>query len=563
MPDMKFNCVGCGAEIHADAAMIGRIVQCPGCRHAVKVPRDLVRKGTVLGDYVLERLLGRGGMGEVWLATQSSVGRKVALKILSPALSGNEEFTARFLNEIKMTAKLDHPGIVSAYEAGCDGGFYFLATSYVEGVTLEAKIAETKGLREKEALEIARKVAEALRYAWERHRMLHRDVKPSNIMLDKAGGVKLMDMGISKSVKDRSSITITGAILGTPSYMSPEQARGEKELDCRTDIYSLGASLYHMLTGKLPYGETNAMATFARVLLDQATSIRKFNPRISPACESLVKRMMAKDKARRHRDWQELLAELGGLLDGGIPLPIQEKIDSLKERSAVRARRSKTFWISVAVAALFIVLLLVLVSTRRARASAAEGDSIEVVEIGHGLPDLDGMEKDLKVGRLAPPAESVAQVKSLDSEPKKSGPTPATAAEEPGKSSGNGEPQGKVAGPLETDSVKRHPEFAGNIIHRHLSEKLGFTEEEIKSSAPVILAYLKELKKLKDEKPSGGRKLGEIKKRLDQIAADTQKKAEAVLDKDKAEKLVQFLEDKRKQLSRPGMMRGGSAKPGR
>ena len=270
MTELTFNCSYCGVKIEADSTLAGKIIQCPKCSHAVKVSEGLMREGMVLGGYTLEKLLGKGGMGEVWLATQTSMGRKVGLKILAHGLSKDPEFIARFNQEMKLVAKLDHPGIVSAYEAGYDKGFYFLATSYVNGATLEAKIDSGKIFSEKEALPIAGKVAGALKYAWDKHRILHRDIKPANIMVDDTGDVKLMDMGISKSLVEDNSITMTGSILGTPYYMSSEQAKADKDIDHRADIYSLGATLYHMLTGSLPYNATTSMGVLARMISEKS-----------------------------------------------------------------------------------------------------------------------------------------------------------------------------------------------------------------------------------------------------------------------------------------------------
>ena len=299
MTDIIFACNHCGMEISSGGNPAGGIVRCPQCGNAITIPQKLISQGMTIGDYSMESLLGSGGMGEVWLANQKSLGRKAAVKILYPKFSGNSEFVARFIREMKLVGLLDHPNIVRAYEAGYDKGFYFLATFYVKGKTLESILNDRKFFDEKAALEIVAKVAEALKYAWTKHSILHRDIKPANIMIDDEGTVKLVDMGISKDLGKASSLTMTGVVLGTPSYMSPEQAMSEKNIDHRSDIYSLGATLYHMMTGVVPYQATNAMGIIARHISESLPSPRKINPAISPGAEALLNKMMAKDKRGR------------------------------------------------------------------------------------------------------------------------------------------------------------------------------------------------------------------------------------------------------------------------
>jgi serine/threonine-protein kinase len=326
-------------EISSGGNPAGGIVRCPQCGNAITTPQKLILQGMTIGDYSLESLLGAGGMGEVWLANQKSLGRKAAVKILSQKFSGNSEFIARFIREMKLVGLLDHPNIVRAYEAGYDKGFYFLATFYVKGKTLESIQNDGKIFDEKAALEIVAKVAEALKYAWTKHSVLHRDIKPANIMIDDEGAVKLVDMGISKTLGKSDSLTMTGVILGTPSYMSPEQAMSEKNIDHRSDIYSLGATLYHMMTGVVPYQATNAMGIIARHISESLPSPRKINPAISPGAEALLNKMMAKDKHGRQETWDELIEDIKAVLGGALPSKVEKEKENLilKNNAAIKA----------------------------------------------------------------------------------------------------------------------------------------------------------------------------------------------------------------------------------
>ena len=253
MAEITFTCPHCKAEMETDENFAGDMAQCPSCNNTIMIPMAGIKEGMTIGGFLIERRLGMGGMGEVWLAHQTAMDRKVALKILSPALTGSPGFVTRFMAEVKMSAKLEHPNIVTAHDAGVEDGIYYLAMTYVDGVELDDRLSIDKTIPEQEALKIVRNIAEALKYSWDEFKILHRDIKPSNIMLDGRGNAKLMDMGISKSMSENRDLTMTGMIIGTPYYMSPEQARADSELDSRSDIYALGATLYHMVSGEVPY----------------------------------------------------------------------------------------------------------------------------------------------------------------------------------------------------------------------------------------------------------------------------------------------------------------------
>lgn len=200
--------------------------------------------------YRILRPIGEGGMASVFLAVQESLDREVALKVMSPVLAANAEFAGRFVVEGKITARLQHPNLVTVHDIGSHGGIYYLAAEYIPGGTLKERIADG-GLSVAHVLDIATDIAQGLDFAHEKG-FVHRDVKPGNVLFRKDGRVVLADFGIAKAMDGSNSSTVAGSSIGTPDYMSPEQARGEP-VDGRSDLYSLGTVLYEMLVGSPPY----------------------------------------------------------------------------------------------------------------------------------------------------------------------------------------------------------------------------------------------------------------------------------------------------------------------
>lgn len=319
MAEFVFNCPECKAEIEADDSWAGGTAQCPGCNKTIMIPMPGIRAGMIISGFKILERLGSGGMGEVWLAEQTAMERKVALKILSPALTNNQDFVDRFMAEVKMSAKLHHPNIVTAFDAGNENGIYYLAISYVDGAELDDRLKIDKLIPEKQALEYVRSIAEALKYAWNKFKILHRDIKPSNIMVDSDNEAKLMDMGISKSLAEDLGLTMTGVVIGTPYYMSPEQAKAEQALDFRADIYSLGATLYHLVTGQVPFDATTAMGILAKHITDPFPSPKDINPELSDECVVLLETMMAKKKEERQASWEDVVRDINLVLDGKLP----------------------------------------------------------------------------------------------------------------------------------------------------------------------------------------------------------------------------------------------------
>ncbi len=267
-------------------------------------------EGQPLGEFKLLTKVGQGGMGTVYLAEQPALNRRVAVKVLLPELAHDPEFPKRFKREAMLAASINNPGIVQVYAAGEADGVHYIAMEYVDGESLQRRLEREGRLKVDDALDIVTRLAQALDYAWQKTRLIHRDIKPSNVLISTEGDVKLADFGMAKNADCDSNLTATGMPIGTPLYISPEQARCTKELDFTTDIYSLGCTLYHLLCGRAPY---NADASFAVMLLhvtEPPPSILQHMPDCPPAIVKTLARMLAKDSSERHASYAELVEEL-------------------------------------------------------------------------------------------------------------------------------------------------------------------------------------------------------------------------------------------------------------
>jgi serine/threonine-protein kinase len=268
--------------------------------------------------FELIRKLGEGGMGATYLARQLSMDRLVALKVLRKNLSGSDQFVERFVREARLAGRLNHVNIVQSQDVGRSSGFHYLVMEYVEGRSAYSMIPEKGGMAEELALHICIQVARALDFAW-KSRIVHRDIKPDNILIDADGVAKLCDFGLARDTVKETRLTQTGMVMGTPHYVSPEQARGDSEVDTRSDIYSLGATLYHMVTGQTPFTGPSAVVVMTKHLSEQISWPRDLNPDLSEACCQLIARMMAKDPADRYQTPAELLADMERVTGGERP----------------------------------------------------------------------------------------------------------------------------------------------------------------------------------------------------------------------------------------------------
>jgi len=264
-----------------------------------------------VGGFELIQKLGQGGMGAVFKARQPLLNRSIALKVMAPHLSANPAFVKRFIREACAAASLTHPNVVQVHTAGEDGGRYYIAMEFVEGESLQQRLKRAGAMAPAEAVAITLCVAEALDYAWKKAKLIHRDIKPDNIFLSTAGEVKLGDLGLAKNVGDDTAhVTATGVMMGTPHYMSPEQAQAEKALDFRSDMYSLGCTLFHMLAGRRPYTGDSALSVAMKHVNEATPSITQACPNCPHLLAKVVTRMMAKKPEERYASYEDLLAEL-------------------------------------------------------------------------------------------------------------------------------------------------------------------------------------------------------------------------------------------------------------
>ena len=263
----------------------------------------------ILAGYELLTRLGRGSMGAVFLARQVSLDRKVAIKVLSPRLSKNEDYVRRFLREAQAAARLNHTNIISAIDVGDTGKYKYFVMEYAEGPTVAQLLARGGAIDEQRAFGIMLQVAQALAHAHQSG-FVHRDVKPANIILTPSGVAKLCDLGLAKEVDEGTGDTQEGQTLGTPDYISPEQARGDMDIDIRTDLYSMGATLYHMVTGEVPFKGPNPAVVMTKSLTEGGPDARETNPAVSPQAAQLIRRMMARNRDDRYPTPDELIPDL-------------------------------------------------------------------------------------------------------------------------------------------------------------------------------------------------------------------------------------------------------------
>jgi serine/threonine protein kinase len=261
-----------------------------------------------LGTYRVEKLIGEGGMGRVYQALDEALNRRVALKTLLPTLAADPEFVARFKREAQSAAALNHPNITQLYAIGQEGAVPFFAMELIEGESLEAKVKKNGPIDPLEATGYILQAAAGLRHAAQKG-LIHRDVKPSNLMLSHDGVVKITDFGLAKASRADTQLTATGEVLGSPGYISPEQAQGEP-LDARSDIYALGATFYHLVIGRMPFDAPSAVALIMKHLNEPLRPPCVINPAIPYPLGAAIQRMMAKRPGERFQDYDVLIEEL-------------------------------------------------------------------------------------------------------------------------------------------------------------------------------------------------------------------------------------------------------------
>jgi eukaryotic-like serine/threonine-protein kinase len=342
--------------------------------NSIKESRGSTAAHQIPGYMVLGKL-GAGAMAVVYKARQLSLDRIVAIKVLPKRFTENQEYVERFYKEGKAAGKLNHPNIVQAVDVGEANGHHYFVMEYVEGKTLYDDLSAGKVYGEIEAINVIIQVAEALKHAHSVG-LIHRDVKPKNIMINKEGIVKLADMGLARQTTDFEAAKMEkGKAYGTPYYISPEQIRGEIDVDERADIYGLGATFYHLVTGRVPFMADDPMEVMRKHLRDELIPPDHLNTSLSAGVSEVIEVMMAKNKKDRYNSVEELLVDLKAVRDGEHPMRAHKRMDissleQLENGEPVEAAeavnleqsvaRYKTTTLVLGAAAGFLLLIVIL-----------------------------------------------------------------------------------------------------------------------------------------------------------------------------------------------------------
>ena len=317
--------------------------------------------GKQLGNYQIVGELGRGGMAVVYRAFQPSLNRYVAIKVLPPHLGFDKEFVERFQREARASAQLRHPNIVVIHDVGHQQGIYFIVMELLEGRTLKQIVEEEGALSVERANRIVGQLAAALDYAHQQG-LVHRDVKPANIFVGKDDHTTLTDFGIAKAASEAQQLTRTGMLMGTPEYMSPEQAEGER-VDYRTDLYALGVVLYQLLVGQVPFRGTTPHAILHAVIYEPPAPLRQIRQDLSPAVETVVLEAIDKQPERRYQSGAELVESLSKASTSQAQPDVVPAVPAPPLRSKLEeaaGSRRPVIWIVAAMAVILCGLLAVL-----------------------------------------------------------------------------------------------------------------------------------------------------------------------------------------------------------
>lgn len=326
--------------------------------------------------YKIVGKLGAGAMAVVYKARQLSLNRMVAIKILPKRFTENPEYVERFYKEGQAAGRLNHPNIVQAIDVGEAGGYHYFVMEYVEGKTIADDLSAGKVFEETEALDMIIQVANALGHAHAQS-LIHRDVKPKNIMINNNGAIKLADMGLARATTDiEAAQSEAGKAYGTPYYIAPEQIRGKMDIDGRADIYGLGATLYHMLTGRVPFMAEDSADVMRKHLKEKLIPPDHINTLLSAGVSEVIEIMMAKKKEDRYNNIEELLVDLNALREGQTPLQAHKRFDvSMLQQlengdvvekeegyreEAVAQYRTAILILSIVVIVSFVIILIML-----------------------------------------------------------------------------------------------------------------------------------------------------------------------------------------------------------
>jgi serine/threonine protein kinase/Tfp pilus assembly protein PilF len=342
-------CSGCGTKLEAAGEF--SLFQTETLENSLK---ELSMGSTFANRYQVIEELGKGGMGKVYKVLDTHINEKIALKLLKPEITADKKTIERFSNELKFARKISHRNVCRMYDLGREAGNFFITMEYVSGEDLKSFIRRSRQLVVGTAILIAKEVCDGLAEA---HRVgvVHRDLKPGNIMIDKEGNAKIMDFGIARSISVKG-ITGAGVMIGTPEYMSPEQVEG-KEVDARSDIYSLGIILYEMLTGQVPFEGDTPFTIGVKQKSEIPKDPKSLNSQIPQDLSRLILKCLEKDKERRCQNADELKADLEKI-EKGIPTierPLPKRKTATSREITVKFRLKKLFWPAFSIVVLMIL----------------------------------------------------------------------------------------------------------------------------------------------------------------------------------------------------------------
>jgi eukaryotic-like serine/threonine-protein kinase len=394
--------------------------------------------GTVLSSrYRLEAKLGSGGMSTVYLARDETLDRSVAVKVMHREMSEQEDQLQRFRQEARAVAKLTHPNVVSVIDAGEDGGHPYIVFEYVKGETLKQRIGRVGALDTQEAIAYAIEVARGLGVAHARN-MVHRDIKPQNVLIDEEGRAKLTDFGISRQL-EQAGVTATGRVLGTTDYVAPEQAMG-RGVDPRSDIYSLGVVLYEMLIGQVPFHADSQVGVAMKHVNEELPDVQRRRPEASAAVALVVERATAKNPAERYQAIGEMIDDLETALEveaaragstTGEATSVLDAVPPPKRKLSTRVRWSWAAIVALLLVAGAVLLTVQLISSGIGGGGANEGKGTPVAISSATDYDPQGDEEEVgsKVGLIADgdPTGTAWESEHYDSETfegTKTGPNP-------------------------------------------------------------------------------------------------------------------------------------------
>ncbi len=356
---MRFQCPQCQSKIEVSNDRLGQQVQCGNCGKVVTVPENRFANGVVIGnDFRIDGEIAKGGMGMVYKAYQISLDRPAALKVLLEEFITDPEYVNGFVQEARAAAKLNHPNMVQAYAVGIEDGIYYFAMEFVPGDTMKTILKREKKLPFSEAADVTRQVAAALGCAWTEQKLIHRDIKPDNMIKMPDGRVKLADLGLSQIAGAQQDAS-ESEVLGTPQYISPEQLTGAA-LDTRSDLYSLGATLYQFVTGKYPYSGKDGDEVARQHLTGTLRPPREVNPKVPKALEEIILKLMQRNPDDRFQTPKELEKALKDFLDNFKETP--ETANDYDEEAEKGKKKKRNLIIGAGAGGVGILLILLILA---------------------------------------------------------------------------------------------------------------------------------------------------------------------------------------------------------